>query len=74
MLGNTATVKTKQVQKIRDLAAWKNRVKILSIRGTETKMRSFKESWMAIVSERFAPEKNKPLLNGELHRWKLLLM
>ena len=38
MFTNAATVKTEQVQKIVDLAAKKNRVTILSSRGTETKM------------------------------------
>ena len=70
MLASVATVKTEQVQKIVDLAAKKNRVKILSSRGTETKMRSFKESWLE-VAEMFASEENKLLLNGELHRSKL---
>ena len=70
MLANAATVKTEQVEKIVDQAAKKNSVKILSSRGTETKMRSFKESWME-VAEMFASEENNPLLDGELHRSKL---
>ena len=70
MLANEATVKTEQVEKILGLAAKKNSVKILSSRGTETKMTSFKESWME-VAEMFASEENKLLLNGELYRWKL---
>ena len=73
MLASAATVKTEQVQKIADLAAKKNSVKILSSRGTETKMRSFEESWME-VAEMFASEENKLLLNGELHRSKLAFM
>ena len=73
MLANAATVKTEQVEKIVDRAAKKNSVKILSSRGTETKMRSFKESWME-VAEMFASEENKLLLNGELHRSKLAFM
>ena len=70
MHANAATVKTEQVQKIVDRAAKKNSVKILSSRGTDTKMKSFKESWME-VAEMFAPQENKLLLNGELHRSKL---
>ena len=70
MLANATTVKTEQVQKIVDRAAKKNSVKILSSRGTDTKMKSFKESWME-VAEMFAPQENKLLLNGELHRSKL---
>ena len=70
MLANAATVKTEQVEKIVDRAAKKNCVKILSSRGTETKMRSFKESWME-VAEMFASEENNLLLDGELHRSKL---
>ena len=73
MLANAATVKTEQVEKIVDRAAKKNSVKILSSRGTETKMRSFKESWME-VAEMFASEENQLLLNGELHRSKLAFM
>ena len=73
MLANAATVKTEQVEKIVDRAAKKNSVKILSSRGTETKMRSFKESWMK-VADMFASEENKLLLNGELHRSKLAFM
>ena len=73
MLANAATVKTELVEKIVDRAAKKNSVKILSSRGTETKMRSFKESWME-VAEMFASEENKLLLNGELHRSKLAFM
>ena len=65
MLANAATVKTEQVQKIVDRAAKKNSVKILSSRGTETKMRSFKESWME-VADVFTSEGN-----GEMHRSKL---
>ena len=70
MLANAATVKTEHVEKIVDLAAKKNSVKIVSSRGTDTKMKSFKESWME-VEEMFAPQENKLLLNGELHRSKL---
>ena len=57
MLTNAATVKTAQVQKIVDLAAKKNSLKILKSRGTEIKMRFFKESWME-VAEMFASETN----------------
>ena len=71
MLASAATVKTEQVQKIVDLAAKKSRVKILSSRGTEIKMKSFKESWME-VAEMFASPGNKLLANGELHRSKLV--
>ena len=70
MLANAATVKTEHVEKIVDLAAKKNSVKIVSSRGTDTKMKLFKESWME-VEEMFAPQENKLLLNGELHRSKL---
>lgn len=73
MLANAATVKTEQVEKIVDRAAKKNSVKILSSRGTETKMTSFKESWME-VADMFASDENKLLLNGELHRSKLAFM
>ena len=55
MLANATRVKTEQVQKIVDRAAKKNSVKILSSRSTDTKMKSFKESWME-VAEMFASE------------------
>ena len=58
MLANATTVKTEQVQKIVDRAAKKNSVKILSSRGTDTKMKPFKESWME-VAEIFASEEKK---------------
>ena len=48
-LTNAATVKTEQVQKIVDLAAKKNTLKILKSKGTAIKMRSFKESWMEVL-------------------------
>lgn len=57
MLTNAATVKTAQVQKIVDLAAKKNCLKILKSRGTAIKVSSFKESWME-VAEMFASETN----------------
>ena len=57
MLTNAATVKTAQVQKIVDLAAKKNSLKILKSRGTAIQMRSFKESWME-VAEMFGSETN----------------
>ena len=49
MLTNAATIKTAQVQKIVDLAAKKNTLKILKSKGTAIKMRSFKESWMEVL-------------------------
>ena len=57
MLTNAATIKTAQVQKIVDLAAKKNTLKILKSRGTAIKMRSFRESWME-VAEMFGSDTN----------------
>ena len=65
MLSKAATVKTEQVQRIVNLAAEKNTVRILRSRGTQIQMRTFKERWME-VAEMIASDKNNLVLIDKL--------
>lgn len=65
MLTNTAKIKTEQLQILMDLAAEENTERILSSKGLQTKITSFKERWME-VAEMITSEKNNLTINGLL--------
>lgn len=65
MLTNTAKIKTEQLQILMDLAAEENSERILSSKGLQTKITSFKERWME-VAEMITSEKNNLTINGLL--------
>ena len=65
MLTNAATIKTEQLQILMDLVAEENTERILSSKGLQTKITSFKERWMK-VAEMITSEKNKLTINGLL--------
>ena len=65
MLTNTAKIKTEQLQILMDLAAEENTERILSSKGLQTKITSFKEHWME-VAEMITSEKNNLTINGLL--------
>lgn len=65
MLTNTAKIKTEQLQILMDLAAKENTERILSSKGLQTKITSFKERWME-VAEMITSEKNNLTINGLL--------
>jgi len=56
-----ATVKTEHIQRIVDLAAKKNALKILRSSGTQTMMKSFKDGWME-VAEMITSDRNNVIL------------
>ena len=56
-----ATVKTKRIQRVLDLAAKKNPLKILRSSGTQTMVKSFKDGWME-VAEMITSDRNKVIL------------
>lgn len=64
-LTKTATVKTEHIQRILELAARKNSVRILTSKGTQIKVASFKEHWME-VAEMISSGVNNRLFNGKV--------
>ena len=65
MLTNATTIKTEQLQVLMDLAAEENTERILSSKGLQTKITSFKDRWME-VAEMITSEKNNLTVNGLL--------
>ena len=67
MLINAATIKTKQLQILMDLATEENtdRERFLSSKGLQTKITSFEERWMK-VAEMITSEKKNVTINGLL--------
>ena len=65
ILTNAATIKTEQLQILMDLVAEENTERILSSKGLQTKITSFKERWMK-VAEMITSEKNNLTINGLL--------
>ena len=65
MLTNAATIKTEQLQILMDLVAEENTERILSSKGLQTKITSFKERWMK-VAEMITSEKNNLTINSLL--------
>ena len=65
ILTNAATIKTEQLQILMDLVAEENTERILSSKGLQTKINSFKEGWMK-VAEMITSEKNNLTINGLL--------
>ncbi|PFX21719.1 structural maintenance of chromosomes protein 2-like [Stylophora pistillata] len=57
-LTRAATVKTENIQKIVELAQKKDSIKILTSRGTQIKMKSFKECWMDLIQTINSDENN----------------
>lgn len=48
-LTKTATVKTEHIERIVEMAVKKNSERMLTCKGTQIKMKSFKERWLEIA-------------------------
>lgn len=64
-LTKSATVKTEQIQRIVHLAAKRNTERILKSKGTQTKMRSFKEHWMEVAGM-ISSDRNNVVFSGKV--------